>query len=121
METGRPTSYRPEYCEMLIEHMSQGLSFESFAGVVSVCKQTIYNWLENNKEFLDAKRSGTQKCLLMWEKLGIRQAATGKGSFGSFRFNMMNRFGWSDKNEVEHTGEGSAVKVTFTTDEHKPS
>ena len=27
---GRPTKYKPEYCEMLIEHMSEGLSFESF-------------------------------------------------------------------------------------------
>ena len=34
-KVGRPTDYKKEYCELLIEHMAAGFSFESFAGKLS--------------------------------------------------------------------------------------
>lgn len=69
---GRPTLYVPEYCDQLVAHMGEGLSFESFAGVVNVSKQTLYNWAEAHAEFLDAKERGVEKCRLWWERLGIQ-------------------------------------------------
>ena len=74
MAGGRPTSYKPEYCDMLIRHMRSGLSFESFAGVVGVSKQTIYDWEKVNPEFLDAKKKGAALSNLFWEKIGINGA-----------------------------------------------
>ena len=68
---GRPTDYKEEYCEMLIAHMSKGFSFESFAGVIGAAKQTIYNWLEANPEFMDAKNAAFEKSRLFWEGVGI--------------------------------------------------
>lgn len=119
-EVGRPTKYKPEYCNLLIEHMAAGLSFESFGAVVECSKQTIYDWLDAQPEFLDAKKIGTAKSLLFWEKLGIRgtvgvpvewNGKQAKGNFnsGSWIFNMKNRFGWRDK--VEHSGDKTAPLV----------
>lgn len=68
---GRPSEYQPRFCEQLVDHMAQGFSFESFAGVVGVSKQTLYNWAEAHAEFLDAKERGTEQCRLWWEDLGI--------------------------------------------------
>jgi hypothetical protein len=118
---GRPSTYKPEYCKMLIEHMTQGLSFESFAGVVDSTKQTVYNWLELFPDFLDAKQQGAAKCLLTWEKIGNTGTLGKIKNFNaaSYRFNMMNRFKWSEKNEVESNQ--SPVQITYTNNEDKSS
>ena len=91
---GQPTKYREEYCEKLIAHMSGGLSFESFAGVVTVDRSTVYQWAKDNKDFSDAKKIGTERCRLFWEKLGIEGAMGGfeKFSAGTWVFNMKCRF-----------------------------
>ncbi len=72
---GRPTKYRPEYCEMLIEHMTKGLSFESFAAEIDVSLQTIYDWTRAHEEFLEAKNRAFEKCRLFWEKLALLGAS----------------------------------------------
>ena len=115
---GRPSDYKPEYCEMLIQHMAEGLSFESFAAVVDSTKKTLYNWADANPEFLHAKERGTDKCRLFWEKLGVDHIITKSESFGKgegseskalntgvYVFNMKNRFPeeWKDKKEVDNT------------------
>lgn len=110
---GRPSEFKQEYCDQLINHMASGLSFEAFAGVLSVSKQTLYNWAEANPEFMDAKKTGLEKCRLFWEKLGvdhiINRSISGAESTslntGVYVFNMKNRFPeeWKDKKEVDNT------------------
>lgn len=68
---GRPTDYRPEYCEHLVEHMKEGGSFPAFAGVVGVSIQTVYDWTENNAEFLEAKKRGEAANLLFFENIAL--------------------------------------------------
>ena len=100
---GRPTKYKPEYCEMLIEHMSGGLSFESFAGVINVNQDTLHEWVKVWPEFSEAKKLAFAKCQLWWEKVGISGLwSTKDSSFntGVYCFNMKNRFKWTDKVEV---------------------
>lgn len=112
---GRPTKYRPEYCELLISHMESGLSFESFAGAIGVTKQIIYDWLERHPEFLDAKKIADPKCQLFYEKIG-RSAMAGKiPNFNTavWIFNMKNRFGWVDRLEQKHTGE-VGIKLEYS-------
>lgn len=53
---GRPTEYKPEYCQKLIEFGNTGKSFEAFGSIVGVSKQTLYTWCKEYPEFLDAKR-----------------------------------------------------------------
>lgn len=111
---GRPTKYKQDYCDMLVKHMAEGLSFESFAGHISVTKQILYDWCEKHPEFLDAKKLGWAKCLLFYEKIG-RQAMVGKlpgFNLGSWCLNMKNRFGWTDR--VEQKVEGaSSITINY--------
>lgn len=76
-KTGRPSDYDPSYCEKLVEHMSTGLSFESFAGVINSCRATLYEWEKKHPAFSDAKKRGSDASLLYWEKLA-RNGAEGK-------------------------------------------
>lgn len=93
---GRPSLYRPEYCEALIRHMEEGNSFESFCGVVEVTRSTIYYWLKIHKEFSDAAHVGWGKCLLFWDQLGVKAAKGLVSGFpqGHYALQMKNRFGW---------------------------
>lgn len=114
MVTGRPSDYDPKYCQMLIDHMADGLSFEAFGGVVDACKSTLYVWLEKHPEFMDAKQIAIAKCRLWWEKegkTGLWNQGNRSGSFsesksfntGVWIFNMKNRFkdDWRDKQDID--------------------
>lgn len=102
MPAGRPTKFKDEYCEMLEEHMAQGLSFEAFSGVVGTCLQTLYYWADTYEEFLESKKRGEGKARLFWEKVGT---AGGLGKIKNFNsavwiFSMKNKFGWRDKIDI---------------------
>ena len=99
---GRPTDYKDEYCQMLIEHMERGYSFESFGGVVYASSKTLYNWCEKNPEFLQAKKIGENCCALWWEQAGQQGQARGSDFNQTvWIFNMKNRFGWRDKKDID--------------------
>lgn len=117
---GRPTKYRKQYCQELVDHMRQGLSFESFGGVIGVSKQTLYEWMQRHPDFSDARRKGDTLSLLVWEKLGIA-GMTAKIKFFNghiWALNMKSRFKWSDRMEVE---QNTRMKVEMPDDMSKLS
>lgn len=102
MAMGRPTKYKVEYCEMLVEHMSEGLSFESFASKVDSHRETLYSWAKKYEDFANAKKKGKEKCLEFWESMG-RSGAAGKlpgFNAAAWIFNMKNRFLWRDRQDI---------------------
>lgn len=120
---GRPTLYKSEYCQQLIDHMSEGLSFESFAAVANCCIDTIYEWAKVYPEFSEAKKKGSAKSRLVWERMAIDGAwnSSGEGSHKNLNnaawiFNMKNRFGWRDRIESEVTTD-STITVVLDSDE----
>lgn len=118
---GRPTKYKPEYCQMLIDHMEKGLSFESFAGTINACDDTLRNWANRYPEFFNARKEGYAKNRAFWEKLGMA-GLTGKiAGFNAsvWIFNMKNRFKWTDRQETTHAGnvELMAPTVVFKIDD----
>ena len=110
---GRPSDYDESYCDLLINHMEQGYSYESFGGIVRVSKQTLYNWEKAHPEFLDAKNVGVSLSLFYWEKVGKdglynECIKSDEGSVVNrsinatiWIFNMKNRFKWRDKQPDE--------------------
>lgn len=74
---GRPSKYRDEFCDKLIEHMRQGNSFESFGAVVDCGRASAYNWLAAHPEFLEAKNKGEILSLKFYEDMG-KAIATGQ-------------------------------------------
>lgn len=105
---GRPTKYKPDYCEMLIDHMSRGFSYESFAGKISVCRGTLYIWEKEHEAFFNAKKIGVAKCLEWWETQAIDGVWTHPNgsalNTGVWCFNMRNRFNWRNNDKIEVDG-----------------
>lgn len=101
----RPTKYDEKYCEMLIEHMAEGYSFESFGGIIEVDETTLYEWVKNHEKFSLSKNIGTQKSMVWWEQIGRKGMINEIPFFNDriWRLNMINRFrnDWIDgtKNE----------------------
>jgi hypothetical protein len=117
---GRPSTYKPEYCQMLMDHMEKGFSLESFGGVVRAAKSTIYEWIKNYPEFSDAVALGKTLCQLRWEEFG-KDMMMGKvfgGSSTIYIFNMKNRFGWRDQ-PVESMVDNKQRQITLNYDPKK--
>lgn len=96
MPGGRPTKFRKEYCEMLLEHMKQGFSYESFGGRIGVSPDTCLDWEQAHPEFLLARKIGYAMCRLWWEEAGIDGMTSGSINASIWIFNMKNRFKWRD-------------------------
>lgn len=67
---GRPSKYKPEYCEMLISHFKNGDSYTTFAATVDVDRDTLYEWETKYPEFSDAKKRGWAHYQKFWEDHG---------------------------------------------------
>lgn len=102
---GRPSKFRGEYCAMLIKHMGvDGLSYESFAGVIEVDRDTLYHWETKYPKFSDAKKLAVSKNKVFWEKIGMAGMAGQIPGFNAtlWIFNMKNRHGWRDRIETDN-------------------
>lgn len=66
--------YKKEFGAKLIEHMSKGLSYESFGPEVGVHRFTLYEWEKKYPEWVEAKREGQDKAFAFWEKLFVSKA-----------------------------------------------
>lgn len=53
---GRPTDYRPEYCDAIVEDMAKGLSKTAFAASIGVARFTLLEWANRHPDFHDAMK-----------------------------------------------------------------
>lgn len=108
---GNHYKYNESFPAKLVDHMKKGLSVDSFASLVGVSRETIYQWLKIFPEFKEAKELGEAHSLLFWEKMGIAGASGNLKGFNSksWEFNMINRHKWVQKTEasVKHGFDGS--------------
>lgn len=116
--TGRPSLYKPAYCEELIQFLAEGYSITAFAGEIGVGRRTVFDWLEKHKEFAEAYEIAKPKAVLHWERAFKEFATSGKGNAAAFIFALKNRAGddWNDKVVNEHTGkDGGPIETVNLT------
>ena len=106
---GRPTKYKPEYCEQLVEHMSKGFSYTTFGAVIDVSLECLYEWERVHPEFSEAKKRAFQKCQLHWETEGKKGMwnTSGEGQHENLNttfwiYNMKCRFPKDFRDIQEH-------------------
>lgn len=106
MPAGRPTDYKPVYCDEVISHLGEGYTLASFAGIIGADRQTVYNWADAHEEFFDAIKKGRAKGQHIWEQRLSKQAIDGAGNTAAIIFAMKNLYqdDWADKIISEHTG-----------------
>ena len=106
---GRPTAYRPEFCDEIVEYFERTTTddgeaffpqFVGFAHSIGVTRNTLLNWCEVHPEFLSAYQSakGLQEQALVAHTLAGRFNATFAG------LTAKNILGWRDRQDLEHSG-----------------
>jgi hypothetical protein len=114
-KVGRPTNYKPEYCDRVVELGAKGYSQAMIIAEIGAgSRETIDNWKKRYPEFLDAMTRARDLALAWWERIGLEN--TGNRDFNSnlYRVIMMARFGqdgYREKQVSEPVQGGSGVDV----------
>ena len=66
---GRPSLYKTEYCEEVIALGKIGKSTEAIGAILGVGTKTLYNWRDENPEFLHALELAKEFELQWWEDI----------------------------------------------------
>jgi len=117
MAGGRPTDYRPEYCERVIEYGKEGMSKAEMCLNLDINRSTMTLWEEVHPEFSAAIKEAIYYSQAWWEMRGRKATFNSEGfNATSYIFNMKNRFkeDWSDTSKQELTGkDGGPLGVKF--------
>lgn len=122
---GRPSKYKPEYCEQIIKFCSEGYSITGFAGSIGVCRDTIVEWARVHPEFSLAVQAAKAAAAYSYEKDAkrIRTDGGGPGSATIVLFGLKNMApdDYSDKQQLEHSGpDGAPIQaVNMTVSEYQ--
>lgn len=111
---GRPSKYKPEYCQAAIDFMSEGYSVTAFAGHIGVARSTVFKWAEENPEFSDSLKTAQAMAAMWWEETLRQVARTGDGNASAAIFGVKNRSteDWKDKQEHDHTSSDGTMSPT---------
>jgi hypothetical protein len=55
---GAPSTYKPEYCQRVVDYMAQGYSLTAFAGSIRHGKTQVYEWITLYPDFAAAVEQG---------------------------------------------------------------
>jgi len=99
---GRPSSYKPEYCQQIIEHVGvEGNTIRSFATFIRVHKDTLYEWATVHPDFSAALKQAQHDSEAYWE-LWLKDNLDNKNANAPLvKLYFANRFGWHDKQEIK--------------------
>jgi len=124
--TGRPKD-RPHkklaigWQQTMIDLAKDGASELEVRTTLGISNDLWYRWIEDEPEFSQTVKTCKALCEMWWERHGRKMAAGAPGNSAVWIFNMKNRFGWKDKQEVEHSGHISYSDLTDEELEHKIS
>lgn len=106
MPGGRPTSYKPEYCERVIELGKEGKSQVQIAVALGVLRQTMLSWQDNHPEFSTALTRAKECEQDWWENQATNGSAQSVIGPAIWNKSMSSRFRetYTERKEVEHSG-----------------
>ena len=103
---GRPTLYRPEYCDTVVTLATEGMSLTEMAHELGVVRDTLYEWDRVHPEFSAALTRARVASQAWWERQG-RLGLTQQGfnaSLWSKNVSCRFRDDWTEKTQTELTG-----------------
>jgi len=109
---GRPSLYRPEYCEKAIELGALGYSPVAIAATLGIDRPTLYDWRDQHEEFSTALKKAKSLEQLWWEHQGQIGMTSGKFNAAVWTKSMQARFREDYTERTEITGaNGGAISI----------
>ncbi len=115
----RPTKYKEEYCQQLVNLMSQGYPFVACCGKFGIAESTGYEWVKKYPMFSESKKEGESKCIDWLIEQGKKGMWDTTKSFNAtvWIFMMKNIAHWKDRHETEVKVDKGSINITFSKDE----
>lgn len=95
MVMGRPTDYKPEFCELAIEYLRKGKSRTQLCSKLDIAKSTLQLWEKIHSDFSAAIERGLAHSEAKWELRGERNLKNNKYNTKMYELQVRNRFGWN--------------------------
>lgn len=126
VKLGRPTKYRPEFCEKVIEIMKEGATVVEVCAALGIVKDTFYSWCNpENTDFQPAFADAVKEARILsqawWHKFARNAALQPNGTYNAtlIIFNLKNRcpedFRDMATAQVESSnGEGATSKIQIS-------
>lgn len=108
---GRPTKYRPEFCDTIIEVGETGGWLSEMAEACDVARSTIDEWAANHPEFSEALTRAKQKAQAWFERAG-RNGLTNKtfnAPLWTAQMKARHRDEYSDRAHVDLTSSDGSM------------
>jgi hypothetical protein len=109
---GRPTEYRPEYCDLVRQEMAKGISVSAFAGIIGVARATVFQWIKTFPDFSDAVSRAQAAQQLAWELKLIRSKKGAETMASIFALKNIAPDQWRDVRNVQHEHTIAAQTLT---------
>ena len=113
LKRGRPTEYRPEFCELVLELGEEGKSFTQMAVKTGHDKASLIRWKEQFPEFRIALTRALERSQCWWEDQA--QIALKNRDFNAalWHKNVASRFreDYAERREVTGVGGGPIQQV----------
>jgi hypothetical protein len=106
MAGGRPTDYRPEFCERVIALGREGKSHAQIAADLDVARLTLYRWADEIPEFCNAITRARDLSQAWWESQGQTGLVTPGFNASLWAKSMSARFpdDYTERQKREITG-----------------
>ena len=111
---GRPSMYRPEYCDVAIEIGKRGGGPNDIACELGVLRESLYDWAKVHQEFSTALRIAKQHEQKWWENKGIEGLGADRFNAVVWKVSMQARFrdDYTERKVTELTGkDGGAIQT----------
>lgn len=101
---GRPTKYKPAFCQAIVMHGKQGMTVPEMADELDVSIQTLYEWKGVYPEFSEAFSRAQEAAEACWARKireGLEKPPSEYQGAANLKY-MAQRFkGWSEKAHID--------------------
>tara|TARA_R100000789_G_scaffold89280_1_gene86358 strand:- start:563 stop:1033 length:471 start_codon:yes stop_codon:yes gene_type:complete len=97
---GRPTKFKPEFCDVVMEHLTNPNKLGTLRGLaarLNISPETLYRWKRDIPEFSNALQNAQA---IQEEKLAQAMLLSNLNTTGCI-FTLKNLYNWKDKREVQ--------------------
>ena len=115
---GRPSKYKPEYCERVIELAKQGCGWADYAAEFEIDRASLYDWAASHEEFSTALSRAKVLEQQWWERAGRTGMMADKFNALVWKTSVQARFrdDYTERKVTEVSGpDGGAIKTETVT------
>lgn len=110
---GRPSKYKPEYCDLIVELAKTGAGWAEWAVACDVDRTTLFKWGDEHPDFFTALTRAKLLEQVWWEQAGRSGLFAEKFNALTWKTSMQARFreDYTERKVQEVTGaNGGAIK-----------